>query len=99
MGLRLDLHDLLKTLTTHVYFQPPASFQMQYPCIVYRRDYSNVDFSDNVPYRRDTRYQVTVIDADPDGSIFDKVGNLPKSAYVRSFVADKLNHDVFSVYF
>lgn len=72
---------------------------MVYPCIVYTRDFEDAQFAGNKPYRRDKRYQVTVIDGDPDSPIPDKVGDLPKSAFVRSYVADKLNHDVFSVYY
>lgn len=99
MGQRSDLQDILEEITPHVYFQPPPSLQMTYPCIVYNRDFIDGQFSDNLPYRREVRYQVTIIDADPDSLIPGEVGKLPKSAYVRSFVADKLNHDVFSVYF
>jgi hypothetical protein len=96
---RSELQAILVTFCNHVYFQPPPSIQMSYPCIVYTRDFEDTQFAGNLPYRRDKRYQVTVIDEDPDSLIPDKVGQLPKSAFIRSFVADKLNHDVFSVYF
>lgn len=96
---QLQIQSLLETLCSHVYFQPPASISMQYPCIVYNRDFEDVQFAGNFPYRRDKRYQVTVIDSDPNSLIPDSVGQLPKSAFVRSFVADKLNHSVFSIYF
>lgn len=99
MGDRLELHALLKELTEHVYFQPPANVQMQYPCIVYSRDAADTLFAGNNPYRYTKRYQVTVIDRNPDSPIPDKVAVLPMCTFQRFFTADNLNHDVFDLYF
>lgn len=101
MGTRLEFQTVLEGLQTgvSVYFQPPANVTMSYPAIVYNRNYRAADFADNFPYAVKVRYQVTVINKDPDNSIVDKVGLLPGSAYVRHFTADNLNHDVYYVYF
>lgn len=101
MAPRLDLQALLESTlgSTNVYFQPPASIQMQYPCIVYQRSGAAVKFSDNALYERTKQYQVTVIDADPDSEIPDKIATLPMCSLTRCFVADNLNHDVFKIYF
>lgn len=101
MGQRLELDSILRTIlgTGNVYFQPPANVQMEYPAIVYRRNGANTRFAGNSPYRHTKRYQVTVIDRNPDSVIPDKVATLPMSDFDRNFVADNLNHDVFSVYF
>lgn len=101
MGQRLDLQTLLEGLlgSRFVYFQPPANVQMQYPCIVYEKDDIDTRFADNKPYRFSKRYQVTVIDRNPDSDIPDKVAALPMTAFSRWFAADNLNHDVFNVYF
>lgn len=96
---RLQLQELLETLTPKVYFQPPANVQMEYPCIVYARDYADTRFADNSPYRHTKRYQVTVIDRDPDSDVPDKVAALPLCRFDRAFVADNLNHDVFRLFF
>jgi hypothetical protein len=72
---------------------------MVYPAIVYNRDYQDVDFADNKPYYRRIRYQVTVIDANPDSAIPDKVAELPRTKYVRHFTTEGLNHDIYDVYF
>jgi hypothetical protein len=40
MAPRLQLQTLLETLTEHVYFQPPENLKVQYPCIVYQRDFA-----------------------------------------------------------
>ena len=101
MGTRLELQATLESLlgTDHVYFQPPSNVTMQYPAIVYNRDYRKTNFADNLPYAGRWRYQVTVIDRDPDSLIPEKVVGLPMTTFVRHFTADNLNHDIYDVYF
>lgn len=101
MGQRLQLQEILEELKgdEHVYFQPPDNVQMVYPCIVYSRDDANKKFAGNITYRYTKRYQVTVIDRNPDSELPDKVAALPLCTFNRFFVADNLNHDVFSLYF
>jgi hypothetical protein len=101
MAQRLDLQTLLEGVlgSRNVYFQPPTGLQIQYPCIVYQRDNAITEFASNKPYAHTKRYQVTVIDLDPDSEIPDKVAALPMCERNRFFVADKLNHDVFNLYF
>lgn len=98
---RLLLHDILVDLlgSDQVYFQPPENVNMLYPAIVYKRDLANTQFANNFPYRRAWRYQVTVIDQDPDSPIPDKVAELPMCTHSRSYPANQLHHDVFDVYF
>jgi hypothetical protein len=72
---------------------------MQYPCIVYKRDSADSEFAGNLPYRYTKRYQVTVIDQDPDSDIPDQIAKLPLCRFDRHFTADNLNHDVFNMYF
>lgn len=101
MGLRSELQTLLLELleSSHVYFQPPPTVQMEYPCIVYRRDYSLTRFADDKPYSHKKRYLVTVIDRDPDSVIPDKIRELPLCVFDRFYTADGLNHDVFKLFF
>jgi hypothetical protein len=101
MGTRLELQTALEGLQEglSVYFQPPSNVEMTYPAIVYNRDYRYAGWADNSPYATRTRYQVTVIDRDPDSLIPDKVGSFPLSTYVRHFTIDQLNHDIYDLYF
>lgn len=101
MAPRLELQALLEFLlgSESVYFQPPPSLMMQYPCIVYQRDNAISEFADNSPYRYTQRYQVTVIDRDPDSLIPKKIAALPLCLFNRYFAADNLNHDVYILYF
>src|SRR6478609_5057795 len=99
MGRRQELQLLLEAQLPpgqkNVYFQPPENLKMQYPCIVYKRDFVDTKYADNLPYSQAKRYQATVIDSDPDSTIPDKVAQLPYSSFQRFFVADQLNHDIF----
>lgn len=101
MGQRLELQALLIELlgSDNVYFQPPSNLVMKYPAIVYQRQNADVRYADNKVYKDLTRYQVTVIDSDPDSVIHKKLLDLPMCSYDRFFVADNLNHDVYNLYF
>jgi len=99
MGRRLELHVIFKEFTPHVYFQAPPNNGMEYPCILYARDNADTKFAGNRPYSYTQRYQVTLIDRDPDSDILDQIAALPKCVFNRHFVADNLNHDVFVLYF
>jgi hypothetical protein len=85
--------------SNRVHFQPPENIRMRYPAIVYQRDSAITRHADDLPYSSIKRYQVTVIDQDPDSAIPDKIAALPLSSFQRHFTADNLNHDVFVVYF
>lgn len=101
MAQRQQLQDLLKEIlgSEFVYFQPPATISMGYPCIVYERDYAKTEFADNKPYKHSKRYLVKVIDRNPDSDIPDKVAALPTCVFDRSYAADDLNHDVYKLFF
>ncbi|MEI7479591.1 MAG: hypothetical protein WCK25_04690, partial [Actinomycetes bacterium] len=68
MAPRLELQAILVNLlgSNNVYFQPPPSLKMNYPCIVYSREYINTQFANNTPYKHKKRYHVIVIDSNPD---------------------------------
>lgn len=101
MDRRLRLQEILQGVlgSSNVYFQPPSNIQMKYPAIVYQRDNADSKFADNQPYSYVKRYEVTVIDVNPESTIPDKVALLPMCAFNRFFVSNGLNHDVFTLYF
>lgn len=96
---RLQLHDVLMGIAENVYFQPPPKDQMRYPCILYALDSSSEQHANNELYRDALRYQVTVVDRDPDTEIVAEVRRLPYTAFDRFFAADDLNHYVFTLFF
>lgn len=101
MGTRLELQALLESLADpiHVYFQPPVNTQLEYPAVVYLRDQESVTFADNNPYFHKRRYQLTVIDSDPDGDLPDIVTLQPLTRFVRSYTTQGLYHYIYNMYF
>ena len=100
MNDRLELHELLseKLGSQNVYFQPPESVKMKYPAIVYSRNRIENTSADNIVYKQDVSYMITVIDRDPDSEITERVSQIPHIMYDRFYVADNLNHDVFRLF-
>lgn len=104
MRNREDLHDVLKEALgskyeNHLYFQPPASVKMCYPCIRYSRTHILNKYADNNPYHQGHSYEVIVIDPDPDSEIVTRVSLLPQIRHDRHYTADQLNHDVFTIFY
>lgn len=91
------LHNILGS--DNVYFQPPETVKMKYPCIIYELATANTNFADNIPYLRKKRYTITVIDKNPDSEIPDKIADLPFCAFDRHFPSDNLHHFVYQLYF
>lgn len=95
----LGLFSKLK-LEAHVYFQPPESAKLSYPCIIYERNSGEIKRADNISYDYTYSYEVKVIDKNPDSQIVDAMfAEFKMIRYNRHFVSDNLNHDVFIVYY
>jgi hypothetical protein len=99
MDRRLSLQTLLKSICANVYFQAPSNVQMLYPAIVYGRGRAETKFADNRPYSHSKNYSLTLISRNPDEAIFEALAALPMCAHETHYVAENLNHDVFSIYF
>lgn len=101
MRRRLQLQQLLVNIlgSNNVYFQPPESFRMNYPCIVYERSSEDTKFADNKLYLHKKRYTITVIDKNPDSIIPDRIAELPLCKFNRHYKVDNLNHDVYNLYY
>lgn len=101
MGLRLELQALFEELlgSRNVYFQPPETIKLNYPCIIYERSSNKAIHANNNPFVLFHKYTVTLIDKNPDTVLPDKLHSLPKTNFDRSFVNDNLYHYVFTIYF
>ena len=97
---RLELDSMFRELlgNNNVYFAPPESIKLKFPCIVYERVNSQVFFANNKPYKNDTRYLATVITEDPDTDVPDKLAAKEKCTWDRTYVVDNLYHYAFTVY-
>ena len=101
MSRRMDLQVKLEEIlgSRNVYYEPPESLKIKYPCIIYKRDAANTRYADNLAYKSINGYQVTNIDKASDSPIIDKIKQLPMCRWNRHFASDNLNHDVFTLYY
>lgn len=101
MHSRLTLHEELVGVlgSRNVYFQPPENLKMNYPCIVYERHGIDDTFADNDIYLQPYQYRIIVIDDDPDSEIVAKMAKFRNAKFIRHFVSEKLNHDIFDIYY
>ena len=101
MANRVKLQAKLEELigNKNVYYQPPESLKMEYPCIRYSKSNIVSTHADNMKYSNNTKYEIIVIDKRPDNDVIKKILNLPYSEHDRHYVSNNLNHDVIILYF
>ena len=102
MGSRLELHEELCELlgSRNVYFQPPESLKLDYPCIVYSMNGAKERRANDRIYNSTNEYEVIVIDYDPDSEIPDKIRvHFPMCSLDRVYPSDNLNHTVLKLYY
>ncbi len=96
---RAQLSAILHSLAPNVYFQAPSNNEMCYPCIMYEIVSGDTQFADNYPYHFEFRYQITIIDPDPNSELPTKVAGLQKCIMDRVYPKDGLYHYVFNLYY
>ena len=98
---RIEIDNLFREIlgSTNVYFQPPESVKMQYPCIRYRLNDYTSDFANNQPYNHEKSYMGTIISKNADSDLIEKILKLPKVRFDRFYTADNLYHWVFIIYY
>ena len=107
MATRLELHEKLQELIglrpdgkPNVYFQPPETLKLNYPCIVYGFSDYNIRHSDNRIYKKIKQYTISLLETDPDSSLADRIlESFSMISFDRSYPAGNLYHRVFSLYF
>lgn len=101
MASRADLQKELETLlgSRNVYYQPPESIKMMYPAIRYKKSDIDVKRANDKTYMSKKKYEIIVIDRNPDNPVIEKILALPMSTYDRWYTADNLNHDVITLYY
>ena len=102
MASRLKLHEELCSIlgTRYVYFQSPGKSGMVYPCIKYSHSGVNTTRANDKIYNAVNRYELTVIDQNPDSEIYKKIlEHFSRCSYDSGYIADNLNHDVLTLYY
>lgn len=98
---RIDLHNILVNIlgSNYVYYQPPETIQLKYPCIIYSLSRFDTKFADDKRYRDLKCYDITLIDKDPESVFVDPIRNIKYCELTRSYTSDNLNHFHFILYF
>lgn len=101
MGTRIELQALLEELlgSRNVYYDPPASLIMNYPCIRYSRSGMQTNHADNNKYLKRNYYDLIVISKKSDPEVVDKILELPYSSLGRPYVAENLHHYPITLYY
>lgn len=101
MARRLTLQETLEELlgSRNVYYQSPDNVSMRYPAIRYTKTAINSEYADDRTYKNMKRYELIVIDKNPDNPVIDKLLELPYCSYDRHYKSDNLNHDVLTLYY
>lgn len=101
MEQRVRLQKILEEIlgSSNVYFQPPESIRLTYPCIIYQLSSRDTTFADDNPYRVSKRYQITFISSEADDTTPDKIALLPMCVMDRAYTVDNLYHQIFYLYF
>lgn len=98
---RIEVHELLQELSGYgkrIYYNPPETVKMSYPCIVYNRVNLGARHADNMPYFRYDTYTVTHIYAkESESDLTTKLALQSGFSFDRGYTADNLHHDVFTL--
>lgn len=90
--------DLVLSNGLKVYFRPPNTNILSYPCIVYDRSNYPTVYGNDVPYVVGEQFEVTFISNEPGLDRGVDILNLPNSSHSTTFRQDNLVHEVFVVY-
>lgn len=101
MATRQDLQHLLEEIlgSTNVYFQPPETIKLKYPCIIYSLSDIYARSADDLHYSMQKAYNIMIISRDPDNTIAESILELPKTRFDRRYVAENLYHDILTLYY
>lgn len=91
---------MVKEPEDHVFFQPPESVKLEYPCILYHLNRLYIRRADDMPYVNKDQYMVTVIDRNPDSQIAKEIiETFRYASFDRRYVIDNLYHDIITLYY
>lgn len=99
---RLELQSKLEEIlgTKNVYFQPPETMKLHYPCIIYNKYAYPTRYADDIVYKAKQSYTVTVIDHDPDSDIAYRIQKAMQYCRIENFYrSNNLNHTKIILYY
>lgn len=101
MDRRLILQNQLEMIpgVKKVYFQPPASVRMEYPCIRFSKGRPKTLRADDKVYQFVQGYELIVIETNPDSKIAQYIiENFQMAEINTAYVSNNLYHTSITLY-
>lgn len=84
----------------NVYYQPPESVKLKYPCIIFTMDPTYTAKADNISYIKFNRYHVKHIYKSRKNELKDTLlDSFMMISHDNRMIADSMYNDDFTVYF
>lgn len=109
MGSRLKLQKELEEVLgtaglpkekTRVYFQPPSSTKLEYPCIIYELSRTDVTPADNIKYKKFNEYHVKHLFKSLKNELKDKMlDHFYHISHDIRFISNSIYNDDFTLYY
>ena len=101
MDKRMSLQVELERLAgRNVYFQPPATVQLVYPCVIYNLSAGDAKRADDSVYTYTNRFELIFIYRKPNVEIIEQVlRTFPMCSVSRVYIVDNLYHYAFNLYY
>jgi len=98
---RLEFQAFLESFKgdRNVYYQPPPSFMMSFPAIVYNLAKLDNVAADNLHYLKRTKYKMIYITDNPDDPMIYALSDLPYCELETPYVSDNLNHYPYTIFY
>lgn len=99
---RLELSGILEGVmercgeVPHLYFQPPESVKLEYPCIIYKLRTMTNSYADNAPYMTNIGYDITYITRSPSSKVPTEMVKEPMIGFDRYYTASSLHHYAYT---
>lgn len=84
----------------NVYFEPPQTIKIAYPCAIFHRGTISSRSADNRTYKKDDSYDLQWICREPDSEMVHTIlEEFRMIRHIRHFTADGLHHDQFKLFY
>ena len=98
---RVKLHRIMQDLigNNNVYFQPPESVKLKYPCIIYNLAKVSVVHADDKVYLMNPKYVIRYITLDADDNTRLALVRGLGVPIIQTYAKDGLYHYIYELYY
>ena len=99
---RLELREKLSQFmldcgeTPKLYFQPPESVKLEYPCMIYHLRTMSSRKANNRPYHKTIGFDITYITRSHSSKVPDRMLDEPLFSFDRYYTAENLHHYAYT---